>query len=156
MNGIINAIILSILPISELRGGIPVAIASGIPVYVAFLICTAVNILAIPITYFFLDYIHRYLMKYKRYNNFFEKKLENARRKIEKNIGNFGEFIALMIFVGIPLPMTGAYTGTLLAWFFGINRKKAYLSIGLGVLIAGLIVSLVVGFGVEALKFFVK
>lgn len=156
MNPIINSIIWSILPISEIRGGLPVAIASGLNPYFAFVICVIANCLAIPITFFFLDYLHRFFLRFDFYRNMFEKHLEKAQKKIESSIGTMGEFIALMLFVGVPLPMTGAYTGALLAWFFRMNRKKAYLSISLGVLIAGIIVSLVLFFGIKAFSLFIK
>jgi len=156
MNNIINAIILSLLPVSEVRGGIPVAIMQGVDPVVAFFVCAIANCLAIPITFFFLDFLHKFFLRIKWYENFFNKHLEKARKRIEKSIGKMGEFIALMLFVGIPLPMAGAYTGTLLAWFFGINRKKAYLSICLGVLIASIIVMAVVLGGSKTFEFFIK
>ena len=61
-----------------------------------------------------------------------------------------------MLFVGIPLPITGAYTGTIVAWFFGIERKKAYLALSLGIIMAGMIVTLVSLLGLEVFSFFVK
>lgn len=61
---------------------------------------------------------------------------------MEKHIGKKGEFIALMIFVGIPLPGTGAYTGTLLAWFFKMKRIYSYIAIIAGVVIAGILITL--------------
>ena len=71
-------------------------------------------------------------------------------------MGTKWEFIVLMLFVGIPLPITGAYTGTILAWFFKINRKKAYVALSLGVLIAGIIVSIVSVLGINTLRFLIK
>jgi len=156
MNPIIYAIILSLTPISELRGGIPVAVAAGYGILFSFVICVVANLLAIPITFFFLDYLHKFFMRIDFYKNSFNKFLEKARTKIEKSVGEKGQFVALMVFVGVPLPATGAYTGTLLAWFFNMDRKKAYAAIGLGVLLAGLIVSLVIFFGLKTLSFLVK
>ena len=63
--------------------------------------------------------------------------------KFEKHIGSRFEFIALCLFVAVPLPMTGAYTGTVIAWLFNLERKKSYISLALGVLIAGIIVTAV-------------
>ena len=156
MNPIINAIIWSLLPVSELRGGIPVALAGGLGIFSAYIICVIANWFVIPIVFFFLDYLHKFFMKIKIYSNIFNKVVERGRKRLEKSIGEKGEFIALMLFVGIPLPVTGAYTGTILAWFFGINRKKAYKALTLGVLLAGLIVSLVVMLGITAFSIFVK
>jgi len=156
MNPIINAIILSLLPISELRGGIPVAIAQGISPGNAFIICCVANFFVIPIVFFFLDNIHGFFMNIDFYNKIFNKYIEKKRSKLEKHIGTKWEFIALMLFVGIPLPITGAYTGTLLAWFFKVPRKKAYTALSIGILIAGIIVSLVVGLGIKAFSVFVR
>ena len=156
MNPIIDSIVLSLLPISELRGGIPVAIARGINPWIAFLVCIVANFLVIPIVFFFLDHIHQIFMKLQVYKNLFNKYIENKRSKLEKYIGTKWEFIALMLFVGIPLPITGAYTGTLLAWFFKVPRKKAYKSLSLGILIAGTIVTIVTILGIKALTIFIK
>ena len=90
------------------------------------------------------------------YNKIYNTHIENKRDLLEKHIGTKWEFFALMLLVGIPLPVTGAYTGTLLAWFFEIPRKRAYLALTLGIIIAGLIVSLVVLFGIKALNIFIK
>jgi uncharacterized membrane protein len=156
MDSILNAIILSLLPVSEVRGGIPVAIVQGVDPFIAFFVCVFSNCLAIPITFFFLNFLHKFFLKNKWYENFFNKHLEKARKNIEKSIGSMGEVIALMLFVGIPLPMTGAYTGTLLAWFFGIERKKAYFSICLGILIAAIIVMAITLGGIKTFSFFIK
>ena len=141
-NAILNTIILSMLPISELRGGIPFAIASNIPIIQAFIIATLSNILVIPIVFLFLDYIHKYLAKFNFYQNFIEKQINSKKNKIEKHIGTKWEFFSLLVFVGIPLPLTGAYSGCLLAWFFKLKRKQSYLAISLGVIMAGIIVTL--------------
>ena len=81
-------------------------------------------------------------MRIRFYERFFNRYLERNRRKIESKIGTKWEFWALMLFVLLPLPMTGAWTGTILAWFFNVKRKRAYLAIALGVIGAGIIISL--------------
>ena len=131
---------LSISPISELRGGIPLGIAQGFNPLLVFSIAIISNFLAIPLTFFFLDYLHNYFTRIKFYDNIFNYYIEKSRHRLENKIGTKAEFISLMIFVGIPLPFTGAYSGSILAWFFGMNRKMAYLSITLGIILAGLIV----------------
>ena len=156
MNPVIQTIFWSLMPISELRGGIPVAIASGLNIFSAFVIAVIANFFVIPIVFFFLDYLHKFFMKISLYNSIFEKYVERNRKKVEKHIGTKWEFIALMLFVGIPLPITGAYTGTLLAWFFNVNRKKAYIALTLGILMSGLIVSSIVALSLTAFSFFVK
>ncbi|MBS3097900.1 small multi-drug export protein [Candidatus Woesearchaeota archaeon] len=156
MNQLLKAIIASLLPISELRGGIPIAVASGYSYLAAFVVCVIANILVIPITFFILDYLHKYLVKISLYKKIIDKSIEKGKRGIENKIGTKWEFIALMLFVGIPLPITGAYTGALIAWFFKLNRKKSYMALSLGVLMAGIIVTLVVLTGSTIFRIFVK
>jgi uncharacterized membrane protein len=146
MNQLILAIILSFLPISELRGGMPLAITyalkNSIQIFPIFLLIVFSNILAIFVLFFFLDFLNDKLLKIKAYKKFFDYYLEKTRKKadkLNKKMSSLGYF-ALAIFVAIPLPMTGAWTGTFIAWFLGLERKKSILAIALGVLIAGLIV----------------
>ena len=145
---LLYAIVLSFLPISELRGGLPLAILyaidNKIPIVLIFLAIVLVNILGFFFAFFFLDNIHYLFMKNKFYKKLFEKyalKLQKKANKFEKSYKNLG-FLALMIFVAIPLPGTGAWTGALVSWFLGLNRKKSLIYISLGVLIAGIIVLL--------------
>ena len=141
MNPLIWTIILSMLPISELRGGIPYAILKGINPFTAFFIAVLANIIIIPIIFFFLDYIHEFLLSIKSYNKLFNyyinKKVEKVKIKYQTL-----EFLALFLFVAIPFPGTGAYTGVLLSWFFKLNRKKSFFVIALGVITAGIITTL--------------
>lgn len=137
-------IFLSILPVSELRGGMIYSVVAGINPLTAFFICTIANILAIFIAFFFLDCINKWLMKMGWYRNFFNSYLEKKREKIkslEKSYSNYG-FLALATFVAIPLPGTGAWTGCLISWILGLDRKKSILVIILGVIGAGIIVLL--------------
>ena len=137
----LKAIILSMLPISELRGGIPFALESGMSFVNAFILCTLANILVIPIFFLFLNTLHSKFLKIKTYNYFFNKWVKKTRKKIEHRIGTKWELPTLFLFTAIPFPLTGAYTATLAAWLFNINRIKAMLTIALGVFVAALIVS---------------
>jgi len=143
MSVILNEILLSVLPISELRGGIPYAIASGLHPVLAYLFGVLGNLLVIPLVFFFLDNIHKYFLKLKIYSKIFDIYVNRNRKKLEKYVGSKFEFWALVLVVSIPLPMTGAYTGSILAWFFGLKRRKSYLAISLGILIVGVIVTLI-------------
>ncbi|MBW2184125.1 MAG: small multi-drug export protein [Deltaproteobacteria bacterium] len=87
MDGLIKGIVLSLLPISELRGGIPVAMASGVGWVTAFITCVIANILVIIPVFFFLDNIHKYLMKIKIYEKIFTTYLESVRKRVE--LGSF-------------------------------------------------------------------
>lgn len=155
MEDIIKSIVLSILPIAELRGGIPYALFHGIDPIMAYLICVGANMLAFPIVYFFLGVFHPIFMKVKFYENLFDKIVARTRKKVETNIDKWG-FWGLMVFVMIPLPVTGAYTGSFAAWIFGIQKRKAFMAVSLGVIIAGIIVSAVVLSGAEAFHFLYK
>jgi uncharacterized membrane protein len=156
MNSILfYAILLSILPIAELRGGIPYAIANDMNPFVAYFVCVGANILAFPIVFFFLEFLHPQFMKIKLYQNLFDKFILKTRKKVESKITKYG-FWGLMVFVMIPLPVTGAYTGSFAAWLFNIPKKKAFLSVLLGVIISGLIVTTIMLTGIEAFQFMLK
>jgi uncharacterized membrane protein len=155
MNNFLEIILLSMLPISELRGGIPLAIAYHIHPLLAFLVCTLANIAIVPLVFLFLVTVNRLLLKIDAYSRFFHHFLERAQHKIHKSVEKYG-YLGLMIFVAIPLPMTGAYTGTLGAWALGMDKKKAFVSIALGVIIAGIIVTLISYYGFYLLDVFIK
>jgi len=131
------------LPISEVRGGIPYALVSGLDFTTAFIFCVLANILIVPLFFIFLDTLHHVFYRYKTYRFFFDKWVSRTRKKIEHRIGTKWELPTLLLFVAIPFPLTGAYSGTLVAWLFNINRIKAILTISLGIFIAALVVSLV-------------
>tara|TARA_Y100000310_G_scaffold86397_1_gene83243 strand:+ start:3956 stop:4420 length:465 start_codon:yes stop_codon:yes gene_type:complete len=141
MNPWILTIILSMLPISELRGAIPYAILNGINPITAFLVAVLANIIIIPIVFFFLDNIHKFLLRNKSYQKLFDfyvnKKVERVKRKYETL-----ELFVLFLFVAIPAPGTGAYTGVLLSWFFKLDRKKSFAIISLGVITSGITTTL--------------
>ena len=138
-------LLLTILPISELRGGLPVVISyalqNGLKIWPLFLLVILLNILIIFFIYFFLDFLHDKLLKIKAYRKIIEKPLARLRKKAKRfEKKKQGEFFGLFLLVAIPLPGTGAWTGCLISWVLGINRKKSILAISLGVLVAGLII----------------
>lgn len=148
MNSLILAIILTLLPLVELRGGLPVALINankyGVSQYLIFLIIVVLNILLIFAIFFFLDYLHKKLMNYSFYRKFYSfylRRMQNKISRFKKSYTSIG-FLALFFFVAIPLPLTGAYTGTFLSWVLGLNRKKSFIAIALGVLTAGIIIFL--------------
>ncbi len=142
------ALVLSILPISELRGGLPLAIVYArdysIPIILVFLLIVLANILAIFIAFYFMDRLHKIFLKNKFYKKIFEKYIERFQKKSDKFKKKYSAmgFLALTIFVGVPLPGTGAWTGCLLSWLLKLDRKKSILSISLGVVIAGVLMLL--------------
>lgn len=142
MTNILFVILLSILPISELRVAIPYAILSGMGPLQAFLFTVIPNILIVFVIFFFLDYLHKYFYMNHYYKVLFDKYVVRTRRKIERYVGTRWEFLVLYLLVAIPLPLTGAFTGTLLAWLFNLKRKTSILVISLGVMTAGILVTL--------------
>ena len=116
-------VLLSLLPISELRGAIPYAISQGIPFYIAWPVCVALNALVAPLVYLFLATFHKIFYKWTFYARLFDKIIENARHKLHDKVEKYG-YLGVTLFVAIPLPITGAYTGTLGAWILGLSRKK--------------------------------
>jgi uncharacterized membrane protein len=152
---------LAFLPISELRGAIPFAIAQGLPWYWAYLFATAVNVLVAPACWLFLSTLHRLFLKlaerrwFRWYRVFFDRFVDRAREKLRPGVERWG-WLGIAAFVAIPLPVTGAWTGTLGAWVLGMNRRKTLAAVALGVMAAGVIVTLVVILGIQALSLFVK
>lgn len=155
MNPIVKIIIFSLLPISELRGSIPIGLSSGLPLSLVFPIAVFSNVLVFPVFYLFLNFIHELLMKFKLYRKFFDYFLERTRKKVGPKVEKYG-YLGLTLFVAIPLPVTGAYTGTLGAWFFKMKKRKSFLAVFLGVVIAGIIVSIVSVFGIHMFDIFIK
>lgn len=147
--------LLSLAPISELRGAIPFAVTNGINPITAYFFAVFFNALVGPIVFIFLNSFHRLFSKWEWYNKIFNSFVEKTRLKIEDKIKRYGYF-GVALFVAIPLPITGAWTGTLGAWIFGLKKRKTILAVILGVIISGLIVSLITFFGVEALSFLIK
>lgn len=146
---------LSVLPISELRGAIPFAVARGMPLYEAAIISVLGNIMVAPLAYIFLESLHKLLYKWPFYRGFFDRFVEKARRKVHDKVKRYG-YLGLALFVAVPLPVTGAWTGVLGGWILGMDKKKVMLSVAAGVITAGIIVSLVVALGLEALSIFIK
>ena len=140
----IIACLISMVPIVELRGAVPIAISSGIDPVVAVILCAFSNMLPVPVIYFFARKFLIWGAQQKhigKFCNFFLVKGEHAGQKLVKATGRGGLFIALMLFVGIPIPGTGAWTGTLGASFLDMGFKSTVLAVCLGVLIAGIIMS---------------
>lgn len=133
----------SMLPIIELRGAIPMAFAFGLPWWQAYIIAVIGNMIPVPIILLLINFVIKWMAnsKVKFFNkiaNFLLEKVEKNREKIEKYA-----FWGLCLFVAIPLPATGAWTGALVAATIGMKPGKAFLSTFFGVLIAGIIVTLI-------------
>jgi len=133
-------IIISALPVLELRGALPVAInLFHFPWHYAFFLAVIGNLLPVPFLLLLLDSLSKALSRVKLFESMFNKLFEHARRR-GKIIERY-ERIGLTLFVAIPLPITGAWTGSIAAVLVGLKFKYAFLSILLGILIAGGIVT---------------
>ena len=131
------AALISMVPIIELRGGLPYAILSGIHPAVAFPLCIVANLLPIPFILWFITPIFNWMKTTKWFRPLAEKleqRAMNKKDKVEK-----GYFWGLLLFVGIPLPGTGAWTGALIASVLDIPKKKSIPAIALGVCLAAVL-----------------
>ena len=140
----IIAFFVSMIPVVELRGAVPIAIASGIDPKLALSICVLGNMVPVPFIYLFARKVLTWGAKQKHIGkvcNFFLVKGEHAGQKLVKATGRGGLFIALVLFVGIPIPGTGAWTGTLGASFLDMGVKSTVFAVALGVLLAGVIMA---------------
>ena len=132
---------ISMVPIVEIRGAVPVAVANDLNLFWTYVICILGNMLPVPIIYLFARKVLVWGSDKKFIGRFFSfclEKGEKGGRKLEAKAGN-GMFVALMLFVGIPLPGTGAWTGTLAASFLDMGFKKSVLAVLGGVLLAGIV-----------------
>lgn len=146
---------ISMVPLIELRGAIPVAIGMGLDTLPSIAVCAVGNLLPVPIIYFFARKFLIWGLD-KAYISgichFFHDKGEAAGQKLSSSrFGRFGLMAALTVFVGIPVPGTGAWTGTLGASFLDLGMKKTALSVTLGVLIAAIIMATVSNVGFHAI-----
>ena len=138
----ISTFFISMLPVVELRLGLPYGIALGLDYPLALTAAVLGNMLPVPLIYFFARKVLHWGADKKYIGKFFSyclEKGEAAGHRLMKKAGRGGLFVALMLFVGIPIPGTGAWTGTLAASFLDMGIKTTALSVSLGVIIAGII-----------------
>ena len=136
---------ISMVPIVELRGAMPYAVGYDLPYLPALAVCVLGNMLPVPFIYFFARKILIWGKDKKFIGKFFTfclVKGEKAGQKLAKRAGRKGLAVALMLFVGIPIPGTGAWTGTLGASFLDMGFKSTVVSVSLGVVMAGIIMAL--------------
>lgn len=133
------AMLWSISPLGEAKVGIPYALLNGVNIYVAFIACFLANVLVFPIMSFFLDVINRYFVRWYYYKKAAIYVARRAKAGAGKNVNKYG-FWGLMLFVLIPVPGTGVYAGSIAAYLFGIERKKAFLACTIGIFFSSLII----------------
>ncbi len=132
--------LLSCLPILELRGGLLAASLLDLPPFTSYILCIIGNILPVPFILWFIEFIFQKWKKtrFRKGIEWLENKANAKKEKIEK----FG-YLGLVLFVGIPLPGTGAWTGCLIAVLLGMDKKKSFLATLLGIFMASIIMMLV-------------
>ena len=137
--------LISLLPILELRGGLIAASLMDVPVWQAFLVCIGANVLVIPFVLFFVEALLNILSKIDFLKNIIDHFKEKTLEK-KDSIEKYG-YLGIMLFVAVPLPGSGAWTGCLLAVLLGLDKKKSFLAALAGVFIAGIIM-LIFSYGI--------
>ncbi len=132
---------MSLLPIVELRGAIPLGVGLDMNMWLTFLLAVVGNLLPVPFLVLFGGKVLRYFASFEKFGRPFRKILEIGESKVAKM--NKTVFWGLMAFVAVPLPGTGAWTGALIAITLNLDLKRAFPPIALGVLVAGVIVTLI-------------
>ena len=138
-------VLVSMIPVVELRGGIPLGMALGLAWWQSLGYAVLGNMLPVPFIYFFARKILVWGADKKYIGKFFRfclEKGEKGGQKLRSKAGRGGLFVALMLFVGIPIPGTGAWTGALAASFLNMGIKSTALAVSLGVVMAGVIMAL--------------
>ena len=141
--------LVSMVPVVELRGGIPFGVATGLPVWLAWLAAVIGNLIPVPFIIVYIRRIFQWMRrKMPRFNGVVDKLEQKAHLK-GATVTRY-KYLGLAIFVAIPLPGTGAWTGALVAAFLDMPLRKAIPSIVIGVLLAGIAISILT-FGVASL-----
>ena len=148
INELFAVFIISMLPIVELRGAIPVGVGLGLELWKIFVVSVVGNMIPVPFVILFIRPIIEYLAKTKRFSGFAKKLTERAMSKSEKVVKY--KKIGLYLFVAIPLPGTGAWTGSLIASLLDMRLKDAVPMILAGVITAGIIM-LFISYGLGAI-----
>ena len=149
---IVWVLLATVSPISELRGGIPLGISLGLDPWLTFFIAVVANALIFfPVFFALRLFYDKLLCRIQLFNRY----LESLRKRGKPKVDKYG-FWGLALFVAVPLPLTGAYTGTILAWLLGMDWRKAFPAVALGVVVAGIIVLLITLGVIEGWKVFTK
>ncbi|MCD8068636.1 MAG: small multi-drug export protein [Lachnospiraceae bacterium] len=143
LNQYLIIFVISMVPLIELRGAIPVAVGMGLPLIPSYIICIIGNMIPVPIIFFFARKVLEWGADKPVIGKFFTFCLEKGHKggvKLQEKVGR-SLFVALLLFVVIPLPGTGAWTGTLAASLLDMDFKSSVVAVTLGVLLAGVIMS---------------
>jgi uncharacterized membrane protein len=156
MKNILVLILITLIPTLELRASIPFGILRGaMPWWGVVLVCMITNFILGPLVYLFLDKAMVLLLRFEWVNRIYQRTVAKTQRRIEKSVDRYGE-MGVALFIGIPLPGTGSYSGALGAYLIGLGYRKFIIANVIGVLIAGVIVTTIVLSGVEVFRVFIK
>jgi len=156
MNEILNLIWITFLPFLELRASIPYGILkANLPWIQVFVICVITNIILGAILYLLIDKIIKIATKIKAIDDIYQKYIEKMQKNVDKYVDKYGE-LAVAVFIGIPLPGSGVYSGAIASYLLGLKYKKFMIANIIGVLIAGTIVTVVSLTGAGIFNLFVK
>lgn len=145
----IFTMLVSMIPVVELRGGIPFGVAAGLPVWAAFIAAVIGNLIPVPFIIVYIRRIFQWMRRHMPRLNRLVDKLERKAHLKGQRVTKY-KYLGLMLFVAIPLPGTGAWTGSLAAAFLDMPLRKAIPSVIVGVLIAGMAIS-ILSYGVVSL-----
>lgn len=141
--------LVSMVPVVELRGGIPYGVAAGLPVWLAYIAAFIGNLLPVPFILVYIRQIFKWIRRHMPRLNHLIDKLEKKAHLKGATMQKY-QYLGLAIFVAIPLPGTGAWTGALAAAFLDMRMKKAFPAAVLGVAVAGFLISILT-YGVASL-----
>lgn len=142
-------VLVSMIPVVELRGGIPFGVAAGLPVWAAFIAAVIGNLIPVPFIIVYIRRIFQWMRRRMPRLNSLVDKLERKAHLKGQRVSKY-KYLGLMLFVAVPLPGTGAWTGSLAAAFLDMPLRKAIPSVVAGVLIAGMAISILT-YGVASL-----
>ena len=137
---ILFTFLISISPFGEARAGIPYGELNGLPIFLVFVVGLTANLLVFPLFYRAIEFSNKHFFKNSYYRRSALYLSSRARTKTKTIIKKYGVW-GLMIFVMIPLPVTGAYIGTIAAYIFGINYRKSLIAISSGIIISSIMVT---------------
>ena len=156
MDEILNIVWITFLPFLELRASIPYGILkANLNWALVFLVCVITNIILGAVLYPLIDTIIKILTRIGFIDNLYRMYIKRTQRRIDKYVKKYG-YLGVAIFIGIPLPGSGVYSGALAAHVIGLDYKKFIIADVIGVLIAGIVVTIVSLTGAEAFDFFIK
>ena len=164
---ILILILITFIPALELRASIPLGILSGgVNIFnftlqgfgmnwgIVFLICVMSNILLGIFVYIIISKFIQYFLKFKLFNKFYHYKVEKIQRKIKPSVDRYG-LLGLALFIGLPIPGSGSYTGALAAHVLGMDYKKFIVANTIGVTIAGILVTIITLTGIQIFSLFI-